>query len=723
MINLLGEPSGLLVDLWRNWSKKSGISITFVATHWRGTLAALQRGDADIHSGLFMDQEQARWMAFSDPLHELSSALFYRMADMAPESWAHLKDQGVGVVAGSFLESDLKRKHPEIRILAFQSATDALHALMAGKMRALFIEELVMEALKDRFALRGEVGSVHLEPSRHQLRAAVRKEQAHLLLAINQGMDRIPRQQRIAMENRWIRDPAKRIWSSPSVRMTLSRAERNWLRAHPVTRLAVVKYWPPYDQMDEQQRHTGLHADVIQHINRHLGIQVMAVPFKSWKHAYDAAARGQVDGIMGLSRTSEREKVFLFSKPYHYEPATLVVPRTRGSIRSWQDLKGRRVWFKGNASLIVKLKQDHPDAEAMEAASEAKALKALSAGQGDAYVAWLSQDHRQALEGMELKVAAYVDTPQGDFHIGINRSFPLIASILQKGLDAITVEELVQIRARWISRIPVDEKRDEAYGSGQMIDHADKTDLALTDEERAWIKAHPEIRVGNVPDWPPFEFRVDGGEATGVSVDLLSEVAKQVGLKVTFVGDAWESILKRLRETRDLDVAPGLLRTSEREQYLHFTSPTFEMFDVIYVRSDRTDIQSTVDLHGKTVAVERAYYTEEILKSRYPDVKRYPVTSTLEAIKALSTGEVDAYVGNQMVGSYLIQKHLFSNLKVTGIFEKKPRLLTMGVRKDLPILRSILDKGHSEALRLLWHRCPVPGRASQPDLQGASLAA
>jgi hypothetical protein len=33
-----------------------------------------------------------------------------------------------------------------------------------------------------------------------------------------------------------------------------------------------------------------------------------------------------------------------------------------------------------------------------------------------------------------------------------------------------------------------------------------KDTLKLTAEERAWIKAHPELRVGNEMDWPPFDY-------------------------------------------------------------------------------------------------------------------------------------------------------------------------------------------------------------------------
>ncbi|NER59802.1 hypothetical protein G3435_07015, partial [Pseudomonas sp. MAFF212428] len=31
--------------------------------------------------------------------------------------------------------------------------------------------------------------------------------------------------------------------------------------------------------------------------------------------------------------------------------------------------------------------------------------------------------------------------------------------------------------------------------------------LTLTDEEQAWLSAHPQLRLGVDASWPPFEYR------------------------------------------------------------------------------------------------------------------------------------------------------------------------------------------------------------------------
>ena len=72
-----------------------------------------------------------------------------------------------------------------------------------------------------------------------------------------------------------------------------------------------------------------------------------------------------------------------------------------------------------------------------------------------------------------------------------------------------------------------------------------KDTIELTTEERAWIKAHPELSVGNEMDWPPFDF-VENGEPKGYSIDLINLIGDKTGLKFKFInGYTWPELLEK----------------------------------------------------------------------------------------------------------------------------------------------------------------------------------
>ncbi len=64
----------------------------------------------------------------------------------------------------------------------------------------------------------------------------------------------------------------------------------------------------------------------------------------------------------------------------------------------------------------------------------------------------------------------------------------------------------------------------------------------------------------------------------------------------------------------------------------------------------------------------------------------------MEAIQAVAFGEVDATIQDLALASYHIEQNKITNLRLAGDF-KRPLDLHFAIRKDAPLLKSILEKG------------------------------
>ena len=51
---------------------------------------------------------------------------------------------------------------------------------------------------------------------------------------------------------------------------------------------------------------------------------------------------------------------------------------------------------------------------------------------------------------------------------------------------------------------------------------------SLSAKEKAWISAHPIIRVHNELDWPPFNY-AENGKPKGFSIDFMDLIAQKTG--------------------------------------------------------------------------------------------------------------------------------------------------------------------------------------------------
>ena len=83
------------------------------------------------------------------------------------------------------------------------------------------------------------------------------------------------------------------------------------------------------------------------------------------------------------------------------------------------------------------------------------------------------------------------------------------------------------------------------------------------------------LRVGVAVDAPPFAFLDRQGERQGFDIELVSEIARRMGMEVTWVDMAYEPLPDAVRDGR-LDVAIGAIPYSEEwDQQVDFTQPYY----------------------------------------------------------------------------------------------------------------------------------------------------
>ncbi len=216
--------------------------------------------------------------------------------------------------------------------------------------------------------------------------------------------------------------------------------------------------------------------------------------------------------------------------------------------------------------------------------------------------------------------------------------------------------------------------------------------MDLTAAERAWIAAHPTIRVGYDADWPPFSFEKSTGGLSGIDGDILQLLSDRLGLKFETVHGANWTDTYALAKQGGVDILAGTARTPEREQSFHFTVPYQSFPAGIITRGDQPFLWSVFDLEGKTVAGPRDYVTMTELAREYPEVKLRYTASVADALELVADGEADATITNLANASFIIKTRGLSSLKIAGIMPQVFEL-RYAVRQDWPELVAILDKG------------------------------
>lgn len=137
----------------------------------------------------------------------------------------------------------------------------------------------------------------------------------------------------------------------------------------------------------------------------------------------------------------------------------------------------------------------------------------------------------------------------------------------------------------------------------------------------------------------------------GFEVEIVEAIARELGVKVQFFQNAWDSILLSLRRG-DFDIAlNGIEITPERAQTALFTRPYYTYTEQIVVRASDNRINRLEDLHGKKVGT--LYNTEaKRLLEEMGDVAVSIYSGQVEPFRDLSLNRIDAVLVDVPIAAY-----------------------------------------------------------------------
>lgn len=166
---------------------------------------------------------------------------------------------------------------------------------------------------------------------------------------------------------------------------------------------------------------------------------------------------------------------------------------------------------------------------------------------------------------------------------------------------------------------------------------------ATTDGDIALVSAGT-LTVCTNPPFEPFEFEEDG-EIVGLDMDIVQEVADDLGVTMTTKATPFEGIQSGTAlnsGTCDI-VASGITITEDRKSKMDFSEPYFDADQGLLV-PEGSDLDSIESLQGKTIAVQQATTGETWVTDNGLDAVQFEDLGL--QVQALKTGQVDAAVND-----------------------------------------------------------------------------
>jgi len=211
-----------------------------------------------------------------------------------------------------------------------------------------------------------------------------------------------------------------------------TKEEKEFLKNNPIIYMSAMKYWP-LDKNGE-----SIHTNYMKLLNKYGGLNLQPVFYEYWSDGFKDAKDGITYGIMALSYSKEREKYFYYTKPYNYAPYYLVVNKN-SKINSMKDLKNKKIYIAKNSILREVLKDKN-----FNIVYYKNPYKRLANKEIDAMLIFYMPENRYINQFKVIKT--FIDKA-GEEHIGINKKYTQLQTIIKKAMQAIPYSEIEKIRA------------------------------------------------------------------------------------------------------------------------------------------------------------------------------------------------------------------------------------------------------------------------------------
>ena len=162
----------------------------------------------------------------------------------------------------------------------------------------------------------------------------------------------------------------------------------------------------------------------------------------------------------------------------------------------------------------------------------------------------------------------------------------------------------------------------------------------------ARVRSSGVLTIGTEGTYSPFSYQDDAGDLTGYDVDVISAVAKRMGVTPRFTQAPFDALFASLGADRFDLIANQVTDNPEREGLYALSDPYTYSQGVVITRADDDSITSLKDLDGATTAQSSTSNWYQVAKDA--GAKTEAVEGFAQAVALVKQGRVDATVNDSL---------------------------------------------------------------------------
>jgi ABC-type amino acid transport substrate-binding protein/nitrogen-specific signal transduction histidine kinase len=438
--------AGASIDYAQLVARNTGLTFQFAGSTWD---EALRKGMAHEVDGVLCARERPERQSrlnFSTPYLELPIALVTRPDHASARSLASFAGQRIAVVKNTVRVPVLRERCPDCVLVEVDSIQDGMASVQKRQADGYFDD---LPVIQRAMGVGGQlkIALLYYYSEAATVRFALRNDAPELLSIVNKGLAAITPAEHELIRSRWLAG-AEGVQVQRD--LPLTPAQRDWLAAHPVLRVAMDGGRAPIEWRGEDGEQRGISLDFLRRMEEMLGVRFELVPSKSVAEQLDKLQRRDVDIVSAITQSPERRAYMNLTQPFITTPIVIFNRVGSPPPGGLGGLAGKQVGVSARTGVESLLHRDWTGITTVPTDNFKQAAELLRSGRIDAFVGPLLTGTHQLVEqgASDIRVAGETDY---QYHIGygVRADWPELLPILDTALAALPRSEREAIRQKW----------------------------------------------------------------------------------------------------------------------------------------------------------------------------------------------------------------------------------------------------------------------------------
>ena len=168
------------------------------------------------------------------------------------------------------------------------------------------------------------------------------------------------------------------------------------------------------------------------------------------------------------------------------------------------------------------------------------------------------------------------------------------------------------------------------------------------------------LKVGTTGDWNPMTMKDPATNSyKGYDIDMMKELAKDLGVKVEFVATDWKTLVSGVIANK-YDITGSASISMKRAKVAGYSPSYFSLATVpLTLKKNLSKFQDWDDLNKPEVTVAATLGTtqEQMVKKFFPDAKKKIIEAPARDFQEVLAGRADAHITSNVEAGKLVEKY------------------------------------------------------------------